>query len=281
MDLNEIANNSRNYNFHSHTQYCDGHAPMEDFVIAAIAEGVSDYGFSPHSPIPFPSTCNMAADDVPHYLAEVDRLRGIYGDKIRLYASMEIDYISPEWNASTPYFSALPLDYRLSSVHFVPCDDFYVDIDGRFENFRKKMSDFFADDIRHVVKLFYEQSIRMVEIGGFDIIGHFDKIGYNASLFHEGIEDEQFYQSLVGDLIDLIISKDLIVEINTKALERSGRLFPSRRYWQRLVEAGVGIVVNSDCHDPHLINSGRNEAIKEYKALLENFNINSHKASAL
>ncbi|MBR4721624.1 MAG: hypothetical protein IK053_01065, partial [Muribaculaceae bacterium] len=121
----------------------------------------------------------------------------------------------------------------------------------------------------------------MVEIGGFDIIGHFDKIGHNASLFHEGIEDEQFYQSLVGDLIDLIISKDLIVEINTKALERSGRLFPSRRYWQRLVDAGVGIVVNSDCHDPHLINSGRNEAIKEYKVLLENCNINPHKASAL
>lgn len=275
MDLLKIINSGSRYNLHSHTQFCDGHAEMEEFVVEAVGRGFTDYGFSPHSPIPFASSCNMALDDVPRYLAEVDRLRGKYGDRIRLYASMEIDYISSEWNASTDYFATLPLDYRISSVHFVPSDDGYVDIDGRFENFRKKMAVYFHNDIRHVVRLFYQQSMAMVEAGGFDIIGHFDKIGHNASLFSEGIEDEPFYRSLVDDLVSLIIERGLIVEINTKALSRSGRLFPARRYWERLARAGVAVAVNSDAHEPSLIDSGRDVTLAEYKVLLQNVEYNT------
>ena len=33
-------------NYHSHCDFCDGHAPMELFVREAVKEGFSSYGIS-------------------------------------------------------------------------------------------------------------------------------------------------------------------------------------------------------------------------------------------
>ena len=105
------------------------------------------------------------------------------------------------------------------------------------------------------VEKFYEHSIAMVQAGGFDIIGHFDKIGDNASHFSPGIEDEPWYQSLVNELIDNIIAANPIVEINTKVYANRGRLFPSERYWDRLISADIDIILSSDAHVPALIDA--------------------------
>lgn len=203
----------------------------------------------------------MDKDDVPAYLAEVERIRSVYGGNVKFYASMEIDYLGHEWGPSNRYFSSLPLDYRIGSVHFIPSQDGnLVDIDGSFDNFKKKLSDHFHNDIRYVVNTFYLRSQNMLSAGGFDIIGHFDKVGHNAGDWAPGIEDEPWYKKLVNDLIDTIISTEVTVEINTKAWERFHRLFPSERYIRRLSEAHVPIVVNSDAHYPSLINSARDHA---------------------
>ncbi len=262
MDFAEIAAVTDRYNFHSHTQFCDGRATMEEMALAALEAGMAHWGFSPHSPIPFDSPCNMAASDVDAYLAEVKRLRETLGDRINLYAAMEVDYISSEWGPAHPFFHSLPLDYTIGSVHFVPGPEGYVDVDGSFDSFSRKMARYFDNDIRHVVETFYAQSMAMVEAGGFDVIGHLDKIGHNASLFRVGIEDEPWYKALVDSLIDLVIEKGLVVEINTKAYEAAGRFFPARRYLRRLIDAGVTLLVNSDAHYPDRVNLGRDAAFK-------------------
>lgn len=191
IDFKRIAKESKLYNFHSHSPYCDGHAPIEDFIKEAIKVGFTHYGVSPHSPIPFFSPCNMAKEKVGDYLAEMNRLKAQYGQQIRIFTSMEIDYLD-DWGPSIPYFQDMPLDYRIGSVHFIPSfvSDEYVDIDGDFDNFKKKMERYFHNDIERVIRSFYKQSTDMVEKGGFDIIGHFDKIGHNGSLFQPGIDHE-------------------------------------------------------------------------------------------
>lgn len=256
MDLKEILTNDR-YTLHSHTQYCDGHAPMEDFAAKAAAMGFCAYGFTPHSPVPIESSCNMSAADVPAYLAEVRRLQQAY-PSVRFLAGMEIDYLGPQWGPASEYFKSLPLDFTIGSVHFIPSQDGeYVDIDGRYPSFERKMAEHFHDDIRYVVETYFRQSEEMVELGGFDIIGHFDKIKHNAGLYHQGLEDEEWYNRLVNRLIDHIIDKHLIVEINTKAWTEHQQLFPAQRHWKRLLNAGLDIIVNSDAHYPDKINASR------------------------
>ncbi len=261
MDIISEIGYSRNYALHTHTQFCDGHAPMEEFAAMANRLGFTHYGFSPHSPIPIQSPCNMRQEDVLPYLAEVDRLQAKYPD-IKFYASMEIDYLDPEWGPSTPYFSRLPLDYRIGSVHFIPNQEGeYIDIDGRFERFKRNLSEKSHDDLRYVVDTFFAQSHAMVEAGGFDIIGHLDKIKHNAGLAHPGLENEEWYSKLANDLIDHVLEKKYIIEINTKAWKEHQQMFPSQRHWRRLLEAGAPIVVNSDAHYPALINASRKETL--------------------
>lgn len=253
---------NRPYNLHSHTQYCDGRATVDEFARKAFDLGMSHYGFSPHSPVPIPSKCNMRQTDVGKFLDDVNRLRDQYGDRIRLLASMEIDYLSRDWGPSVDYFQKLPLDYRIGSIHFITNQDGEeIDVDGRPERFLENLRNRFRGDLRYVVETFYEQSLRMVEAGGFDIIGHLDKIANNASAADPDVESYSWYRSLVSELVDKVIGRGLAVEINTKTYSHTRRFFPKIELWERIIEAGAPIVINSDAHYPDLINASRDDAI--------------------
>lgn len=267
IDFAKIVKSTEKYNFHSHTQFCDGRATIEDFVVEAITQGFKYLGFSPHSPIPIESPCNMSEVDVPVFLSQIEDLKSKYGDRIKLYASMEIDYLG-EWGPACDYFKSLPLDYKIGSVHFIPSfndETHYIDVDGSFDNFKIKMEKHFNNDIKSVVETFYKQTQKMIGAGGFDVIGHFDKIGYNASCFQPGIENESWYQKLVRDTFNAIVDNHYIIEVNTKAYENHNRFFPNERYFKWLKEYDVPVLVNSDVHFPELINSGRDEAFRLLK----------------
>ena len=136
-----------------------------------------------------------------------------------------------------------------------------MDIDGRFENFRRKMTEHFNEDIRYVVETFFAQSLDMVRLGGFDILGHMDKIAANASAWQPGIESEPYYIDLMQTMIAEVAARDVLVEINTKAQPATGRIFPDKRWIDTMRSRGIRFIVNSDAHDPALINAGREMAL--------------------
>ena len=71
FDFYSITKETDLYNLHTHTQYCDGHATIEEFVHEAIAQGFTHLGFTPHSPISVESPVNMSRDDVQAYFDEI------------------------------------------------------------------------------------------------------------------------------------------------------------------------------------------------------------------
>lgn len=265
LDFQKITRETDLYNLHTHTQFCDGHAPMEEFVTEAIAMGFTHLGFSPHSPISVDSPCNMSHESVDRYFDEMQRLRVTYGDRIHLYTSMEIDYVSVGDGPASDYFKQLPLDYRIGSVHFIPAIDNpseMVDIDGKFPAFKARMGRYFNGDIEYVVKAFFSQMMAMVDEGGFDIVGHMDKIGFNASQCCMDIDEEPWYDKLVIDLFENIMDHHLVIEVNTKAWLQRNRYYPNLKYFGMLKRFNAPVVVNSDAHYPTLLNNGRLEAIK-------------------
>ncbi len=104
-------------NYHSHCSFCDGRAPMEEFVKSAVAAGFTAYGVSSHAPLPFATQWTLKQEEVVAYLREIERLKKKYAGQIELYAGMEIDYLSGVQNPANDYFQNLPLDYRIGSVH--------------------------------------------------------------------------------------------------------------------------------------------------------------------
>jgi len=270
FDFQRITHETDLYNLHTHTQFCDGHAAMEEFVTEAIELGFSHLGFTPHSPISVESPVNMGRDDVTAYFAEMDRLRDLYGNRIRLYTSMEVDYVRKGDGPASDYFQQLPLDYTIGSVHFIPAindPNEMVDIDGKFQDFKVRMAKYFDGDIEYVVRTFFSQMTSMVEEGGFDIVGHMDKIGYNASQYQEDIDNEPWYDKLVVDLFECVMDYHFTIEVNTKAWLQRNRFYPNLKYFDLLKRYNAPVVVNSDAHYPTLINNGRLEAIKLLNAL--------------
>lgn len=234
---------------------------MAEMAVAARSAGMKYYGFSPHSPIPVESPCNMLPEKVEEYIAQSREIAERYrGDTIFL-TSMEIDFLSADWGPHIDYFQRLPLDYRIGSVHFVPTmEGVPIDCDGRYESFSRKLHDFFGGDLRYVVEKYFEQLITMIERGGFEMLGHLDKIAGNASMAQPGIEDEKWYEGLIAHAISAATTAGLTVEINTKAYADKSRFFPAQRWWSKVIDAGLPIVVNSDAHYPDKITAGRQEA---------------------
>jgi len=262
--LSKIASDTT-YNLHSHTEFCDGRATMEAFARQAVRDNFKIYGFSPHSPIPFNSPCNMSASNVDIYIKECDRIR-IEHPETEFFKGMEIDYLDKTWGPSSDYFQSIPLDYRIGSVHFIRSQKGdWIDIDGSNSSFATKLRQDFNGDLNFIIETFFQQSVDMVDLGGFDIIGHLDKIADNAEYISPGIENTPKFENMVLDLIKHIADAGISIEINTKKYTDKQRFFPNRKYWKEIRNLKIPIIINSDAHIPALINSGRNIAIQALK----------------
>jgi histidinol-phosphatase (PHP family) len=231
-----------------------------------MANKLQAYGFSSHSPLPFETFWNMSKEDMPEYITEINRLKKKYADKIEIYVGLEIDFLDKTYNAFLPYFQSLPLDYRISSIHFLPwtsplLEENMVCIDGPYKDFEKGVNKHFDGSIRRITEIFFESSMQMVGIGGFDIVGHIDKIYMNASRHPDFDIHAGWYQKPFLKLLDLIAEKGYIVEINCKNKTRKGQTFPHIESYKELKKRDIPIMVNSDCHYPDLVNDGREETI--------------------
>lgn len=254
-------------NYHSHCSFCDGRAPLEDFVREAIRLGFTSYGVSSHAPLPFPTRWTMEKEDVPAYLDDIRRLKRLYAADIELYAGMEIDYLNEESNPSIPYFRELSLDYRIGSVHLLESvEGEIIDIDVNKERFSELLPLHFSNDLKTLVCDYYDKLMQMVGLGGFDIVGHADKMSYNASFCQPDLLEQNWYNHRIHEYFSLIAERGLMVEINTKAYREMGVFFPHIKYFPLLKELHIPVLVNSDSHFPERINEGRADALQALKS---------------
>lgn len=253
-------------NYHSHTEFCDGRASMAEIAKAAYNVGFGVWGSSPHSPICCPSGANMKAEDVDKYITESMRLKEDYKGKMTILTGMEIDYVSPEFGPHTDYFRSLPLDYRIGSVHFVRTREGKpVDVDGPAERFLKYLAIEYDGDLRYVAETYFAMEIEMLEAGGFDIIGHLDKIGDNGSHAIADIEDQDWYAVLVEKVIAKAVEKGVIIEINTKKFDTGQRFFPAERWWPLLKKYNANLVLSTDAHYPDKAAAGYVSALERLR----------------
>ena len=254
-------------NFHSHCTFCDGRSHPEDFIKFAVYRHFRAYGFSSHSPLPFETFWNMSAGDMDEYINEITRLKEKYNGQIEIYLGLEIDYLDETYNASIPYFRTLPLDYRIGSVHFLSTgqkplsEENMACIDGPFDEFALAVELFYQGNVRLITEDFFHASMQMIETGGFDIVGHLDKIYMNGCR-HPGFDfHAAWYQKPLAAYMDFIAEKGLIVEINTKNMTPKHQTFPHIETLKAIYQRRIPVMVNSDCHLPDLVNDGREETL--------------------
>jgi len=231
---------------------------METFVQFAIANSLDSYGISSHAPVPFPNNWSMKQDDMDEYVQEYMRLKEKYRKEIDLYLGLEVDYIPRVASVYDKEIASRRWDYLIGSIHHIDATDDGApwNIDGNLKTFKKGLQQIFGNDITAATKRFYQYTNEMIERGGFDIIGHFDKIHLNGRFIDGFDTDSTWYQRLINETIELIAQKGIIVEINTKSYLEKGITFPDSKTWGLLLKKSIPIMVNSDCHYPDLITAG-------------------------
>ncbi len=253
---------------HTHTLFCDGRDDVETMCRAAFAKGLVSVGFSAHGSVyrktGIKTDWNLDDDRVGEYLDEVRAARLRWKGKIAVYLGLEVDYIPGVASVKDEAVQNEKWDYLIGSIHHVkqfPDGDFW-NIDGSFNTFKKGLDSIFSGDIFAAVSTFYRYTCEMIELGGFDIIGHLDKIALNGRQIPGFDLSDKWYDDLIQETFQLLAEKEIIVEINTKSFYQYKIVFPDIRYFKQLRRLNIPVMVNSDCHYPDKITDGFPEMYK-------------------
>ena len=225
---------------HIHTTFSDGADTPEDIVLYAINMGLKRLGFSDHSYVAFDKKYSIT--DFDGYVAEINRLKEKYRDKIEILLGIEQDYYSgkPEY----------AFDYVIGSVHYIKCGQEYISVDHTPEILKHNVERYFGGDIYAFCEKYYEMVAEIIEITNADIIGHFDlvsKFNENSELFDA---QNPRYVASYQAAADKLIKYGKPFEINTGAISRGYRVtpYPSAPVKRYIEEKGGSFIMSSDSH---------------------------------
>lgn len=261
--------------YHSHHYRC-GHAKgsIEDYIKVAIEKGLLEIGIADHFPYgPTTDIPNfeerprakrgMTVAEFPEYVQEIKDLRDRYEGVIKVKVSTEVAFVTAGSHLDRQKEVLDPLmddfDYLLCGLHFIRIDGAIISlhVDSAPEALQTHGED-------RIHGAYLEKLSRMVETGYFDIVTHLD----NHKLLW--LPDEPVYSNAnwrkMMDVLDLIKSKGMAVEINTHAA-RKGCLsqFPSDGIVKEMIRRDIPLVLSSDAHQPKEIGYGFLEFIERAK----------------
>ncbi len=246
------------YNFHSHSHHCDGKEKMEDYVKAAIEKKFKAFGFSAHSPLPFPNEWSLTSENFNQYILEAKALIEKYKGQIDLYLGLEIDYIPGHSDDFSAFVDEVPLDYNIGSVHLVRNKENgkIWFIDGPIEGYISGVDEVFQGNYQEAVTAFYKQTMEMIRTQKPDIIGHIDKVKmHNKQRWFSTAE--KWYTDLADETLEVAAQHNCIVELNTRGVYtgKTDEYFPSRDFLHKCLELKIDMMVNTDAHHPSQLDS--------------------------
>lgn len=230
-------------NFHTHTQRCLHAGGTEaDYVSAALRANVKVLGFSDHAPFPDADYgYRMPFGELETYLAAVDAEADAHRDEITILKGLEIEYL-PRYRA---YYEELlgryGLDYLLLGEHFFP---------GRTEG---ELMNVTLGPVEPDTASFYARAVaEAMETGYFKMVAHPDIYAMSPFAWDGGCD------RAADIIIDAAVRTGTILEFNANGVRRGvfpypdgeRYMYPHRRFWERAAEAGVRVIVGSDCHGP-------------------------------
>lgn len=225
--------------YHTHTPLCRHAAgEPEEFIDAALAAGVTEYGISDHAPqLPEPfDDWRMEEAELPLYLGWIERARAHAAGRIPVRAGLECDWLA----GCEPWIANLRArhgwDYLIGSVHYLG--------DWDFDN-PKWLGRWAESDVDAVWAHYWKTYAEMADSGCFDILGHPDLVKKFAHLPAGDLD--RFYEPV----IDAIAASGAVIELNTAGWHKPcAEAYPAPRFLELACSAGIGLVISSDAHTP-------------------------------
>jgi histidinol-phosphatase (PHP family) len=241
---------------HMHTPLCR-HAQGEpvDYARRALAAGLTEIGFSDHSPMPQDDFDNwrMRLDQLDEYVDKVLHARHeVPGLTIGL--ALEVDYIPGHEEWIRDLAARHPWDYLIGSVHYVS-EAWAIDDP-------QKLSEWKHRDPHEVWSVYFDRLKMAAQSGLFEILGHLDlpkKFGH---------QPPPGCRALYEPLLETAAKFQCAIELNTAGLRKDCKeIYPSREILELARKKGVLITFGSDAHAPEEVGMNFGEAIQLAKAV--------------
>lgn len=231
--------------YHTHTYRC-GHAvgDVAQYVEAAIAAGLSEFGASEHIPLywlppllqaPLADTA-MPEAEMEGYVRAVLDARDRYQGDIAVRLGLEADIIPGHEAELDAILSRYPWDYVIGSCHYIgdwPMD--HPDYVHRYDEF----------DRGDLYRRYFDIVCAGAQSGRFDLMAHLDLV---KKFGHRPTGDaSELYRSVAARLA----TAGVAVEISTAGLHKPvHEIYPHPDLLSALHAAGVPITISSDAHVP-------------------------------
>ncbi|MDB4377497.1 histidinol-phosphatase [Akkermansiaceae bacterium] len=225
--------------YHTHTPLCfHAEGEPEEYIDAAIAAGVSEYGISDHAPqTPEPfDDWRMLTTDLPEYYEWIERAQKHATGKIPVRRGLECDWLpdSRDWIALLG--RAHNWDYLIGSIHYLSGWD--------FDN-PKWLGRWAETDVDETWTAYWAEYTRMAESGLFDFLGHPDLI--KKFSYRPKGDLKRFYEPAIQAIVDT----DGAIELNTAGFHKPcAEQYPSSEFLKLAASAKIPITLSSDAHAP-------------------------------
>lgn len=254
-------------NFHTHTVYCDGKYTAALMAQAAYKKGFTHLGFSAHSMFPFAGKWHIPLEKIAEYKEEIYRLKEEYKDRMEIAFGFEADWFPPVTAPQKELYAEWAPDFIIGSVHYIATDKGHCSVDHRADRVKRGLDIVFGGDGKAFVKAYFAAERKMLETGGFDILGHADLVRKRNGELHFFDENEDWYRDELILTADAIAKAGVIVEVNTGGIYRGAidDVYPSADFLTLLKERNVPVCINSDAHTTDGIDAAFDRAIEAVK----------------
>lgn len=119
-----------------------------------------------------------------------------------------------------------------------------------------------------MVKEYFNLEIEMLNLGGFDILGHCDLIKKRNTDNRFFDQNETWYQNEALEMLRTAARKGVIVEVNTGGISRGAttEVYPSQWMLERCHELGIPLTLSADAHNPDHIDFYFKEALEQIRS---------------
>lgn len=228
-------------NYHTHTLRCQhAQGTEEDYVLSAINSQLDILGFTDHAPFPdIDFGLRMPYEELDAYLDTIDSLSCKYSSDLVLLKSLEIEYIPDYTSYYEDLLSKKKLDYLLLGEHIFKVPD------GSFQNIACARSTDLYLEYAHAVA-------SALDTGYFKIVAHPDLFSLNKFAWDKNSD------AATDIILEAALRNHTILEYNANGFRRgiveypdgSRYQYPDKRFWEKVVNSGVQVLVGSDCHNP-------------------------------
>lgn len=214
---------------------------MQDYIDAALREGIDIFGFSCHAPMDFDYKYRMKISDLNPYLKSIKDLKNS-NSQIEILLALEVDYILNREDLIEREVLEAQTDYLIGSVHFLG--------DWGFDN-PEFVGQWQERGVLETWSEYLDSIEAMAKSRLFQICGHIDL----PKLF--GARMPSSLMPKMRHTLEVLRDNDMVIEVNAAGLRKDIKEhYPSFDLLKLAREIGLDITLSSDAHSPSQVGFG-------------------------